>query len=623
MEVSKRVFALLSAVALVGLPLGLLGMSAVPTAAAASASTYYVSPNGSDNVGLGTLESPWRTIGHAVSAAAAGDTVKVMDDDNEATDDYVEEVTVGKALTITRYDNSGANPQVRGLGNYQPVFTISADDVTLQGLDIHVGSVQEVKSETTRNSGVSLLFCRGCTVENSRIGWDSNHTAGGYFSLQITGGEQNEVRDNSFCYFGLNGIFVNGSDFNTIRNNTFTNSLWSQGAAICLQDSTSNTVVGNTVSRNLCPGITMVSGAEDNVICLNRLSENIEGNAYDRGGTNTWHSSKMLIYTYKGGTYTGYLGNYYGDYVGVDDGSEGRTAGDGVGDTNLPYSGNSALYSASDDYPLVDGSAGAYSVLGEVTSIPAPVAGFSASVTWGVAPLTALFTDESKGDEITSWQWDFGDGQTSTEQNPSHTYETMGVYTVSLTVQNAGGSGSVTKEEYILVIDALVWQIVSPDTDSAVETPEGTITLVFPAGAVTSETSVIIKRLSKDEVPPTRSGYRFGDTYFSVEGVDNLEKEVTIHIKYTDADLAAAGGDPNKLTVSYYDEALAEWVIVDTTVDTTAQTLMAATTHFSNWAVMSESASGSLLWGWVLLGVVVALVVAAGSVGIWSILAKR
>ena len=72
-EVGKRAFALLLALALVGLSLGPLGVSDVPTAAAASTSTYYVSPTGSDNVGLGTLESPWRTIGHTVSAAAAGE----------------------------------------------------------------------------------------------------------------------------------------------------------------------------------------------------------------------------------------------------------------------------------------------------------------------------------------------------------------------------------------------------------------------------------------------------------------------------------------------------------------------------------------------------------------------
>lgn len=46
------------------------------------------------------------------------------------------------------------------------------------------------------------------------------------------------------------------------------------------------------------------------------------------------------------------------------------------------------------------------------------------------------FTDQSGG-SITSWQWDFGDGQTSTAQNPSYSYVAMGTYTVCLTVTNA------------------------------------------------------------------------------------------------------------------------------------------------------------------------------------------
>ena len=40
---------------------------------------------------------------------------------------------------------------------------------------------------------------------------------------------------------------------------------------------------------------------------------------------------------------------------------------------------------------------------------------------------------------ITSWLWDFGDGQTSTLQNPSHVYATPGSYTVTLTVTNSDG----------------------------------------------------------------------------------------------------------------------------------------------------------------------------------------
>lgn len=51
---------------------------------------------------------------------------------------------------------------------------------------------------------------------------------------------------------------------------------------------------------------------------------------------------------------------------------------------------------------------------------------------------TIVFTDSSENSP-TSWHWDFGDGDTSILQNPTHTYE-VGVYTVCLTVANAAGS---------------------------------------------------------------------------------------------------------------------------------------------------------------------------------------
>ena len=73
---------------------------------------------------------------------------------------------------------------------------------------------------------------------------------------------------------------------------------------------------------------------------------------------------------------------------------------------------------------------------------------FSASPTSGSAPLTVNFADLSTGD-INSWSWSFGDGGTSTEQNPSHIYENTGAYTVSLTVSGTGGSDTETRENYI------------------------------------------------------------------------------------------------------------------------------------------------------------------------------
>ncbi len=73
----------------------------------------------------------------------------------------------------------------------------------------------------------------------------------------------------------------------------------------------------------------------------------------------------------------------------------------------------------------------------------------------GEPGLTVEFTDLStpvQGCDIISRLWDFGDGGTSTEQNPSHTYDKEGIYTVTLTVlDDCGFSDSVTMRAYITV----------------------------------------------------------------------------------------------------------------------------------------------------------------------------
>jgi len=60
------------------------------------------------------------------------------------------------------------------------------------------------------------------------------------------------------------------------------------------------------------------------------------------------------------------------------------------------------------------------------------------------------FNDASAGNP-TSWVWNFGDGTTSTIQNPSHTYSSSGTYDVSLTISNSTGSNSETKTDFISV----------------------------------------------------------------------------------------------------------------------------------------------------------------------------
>ncbi len=84
------------------------------------------------------------------------------------------------------------------------------------------------------------------------------------------------------------------------------------------------------------------------------------------------------------------------------------------------------------------------------TSGEPPVADFTATPTSGTAPLTVNFNDQS-ANSPTSWQWDFGDGNSSEEQNPEHIYQNAGSYTVQLIVTNSHGFDTEIKTNYISV----------------------------------------------------------------------------------------------------------------------------------------------------------------------------
>lgn len=82
-----------------------------------------------------------------------------------------------------------------------------------------------------------------------------------------------------------------------------------------------------------------------------------------------------------------------------------------------------------------------------------PVVDFSASTTGPTAGNSVAFTDLSTNTP-TAWQWLFPGGTPtgSTGQNPSVTYGSTGTYNVTLTASNAGGTGTLTKTNYITVV---------------------------------------------------------------------------------------------------------------------------------------------------------------------------
>ncbi|MCA1572327.1 MAG: PKD domain-containing protein [Chloroflexi bacterium] len=94
-------------------------------------------------------------------------------------------------------------------------------------------------------------------------------------------------------------------------------------------------------------------------------------------------------------------------------------------------------------------------IIRSATPVQPPTASFAGTPTSGAAPLAVVFTDTSTGNP-TAWAWDFGDGSTSTQQHPTHTYTTAGTFTVSLTATNHGGSHTTTRTAYIAVLPPLL-----------------------------------------------------------------------------------------------------------------------------------------------------------------------
>ena len=123
---------------------------------------------------------------------------------------------------------------------------------------------------------------------------------------------------------------------------------------------------------------------------------------------------------------------------------------------------------------------------------------FTAEPTAGPQNTTVQFANQSTG-SITSWLWNFGDGATSIDPNPSHLYKDARTYTVSLTVTGTNGSDTETKESYIQLFipeapnadftrDPI--SINSPMTVQFIDTSTCTATLVNQTNGTIYTTSI-------------------------------------------------------------------------------------------------------------------------------------
>ena len=121
------------------------------------------------------------------------------------------------------------------------------------------------------------------------------------------------------------------------------------------------------------------------------------------------------------------------------------------------------------------------------------VPSFTASPTGGDAPLTVHFTDTTQWStgNIVGWYWDFGDGATSTQQNPSHTYSYTGnAYDVHLTTTTRWGESNVTNYPAYIAVGTVAEGDYTVDFTGTPTTGESPLVVTFNATVSPAETDI-------------------------------------------------------------------------------------------------------------------------------------
>ena len=221
-------------------------------------------------------------------------------------------------------------------------------------------------------------------------------------------------------------------------------------------------------------------------------------------------------------------------YAGYPDGNDGTATAIVTGGTQ-PY--NYEWSTGSDDETISNLSEGTYGIT--VTDANGcsdeniavieigyntPIADFEADITEACGMITVQFTDLSENNPV-SWLWDFGDGNNSDEQNPVHLYDEPGIYTVSLTIENNGGSDIKIIENYIKVYE-------KPELDlnitheSGVGNEDGEISLIITGG--TAPFNII---WSNDENTETITGLSAGLYSVAVTDTNNCTAQAVAEVE--------------------------------------------------------------------------------------------
>jgi len=433
---------------------------------------------------------PGNSIQNAVNNSSSGDVITVKPGT------YTGNINVTKNNLTIRSESGNPDNTILKAGKS------TANVLILRGDNIKVTGFKTIGATGSSYAGIALSSCSNCTIENNKL---SNNSRG----ISLTSSTKNKISKNTATNNKEYGIVLGISTRNTISGNMAN----SNARGIYFGSSDDNVLSGNTVQYNSMLGFYICPKSDRNRVYNNYFNDsnitikNGVGNAYN-------NTRKVAGTNIIGGPYIG--GNFWAKPDGT---GFSQTAADGDGDGISDSAYNNITGSIYSDYmPLA-------------TLKQKLAANFSSNVTSGYTPLNVLFTDKSTGTP-TSWNWNFGDGTNSTQQNPVHVYSTAGNYTVKLTVSNAQGSNTTTKVDYIKV--------------GATPSPVAN----FWGSPVSGNAPLNVTFKDNSTGSPTSWNWSFGDGTYST--VQNPKHTYSAAGNYTIKLTAANAAGSNTMTKSSY-----------------------------------------------------------------------
>jgi parallel beta-helix repeat protein len=273
--------------------------------------------------------------------------------------------------TLTGTLNQNVNEPIVITGNGITLdgggFTLTELDPSAQGYGVHINGVNGITVRNLKITGVD----HGILIENTNPGpvepkkntIENNEIYGctvagiRLYLAYTTEIKNNKIHDNwigiQLETSGKKDTFGTNYDFgNTITGNTLTDNA---GGIYLINGSSYNSLMGNTVTGSSANGIYLSNGSNNNIVTGNTSSNNGFGIKINPSNDNQIYNNNLIgngtqvsvvgTGNVFGNETTG--GNHWADYTGDDDGSDGRPAGDGIGDTLLPHLG-------LDYYPFIE-----------------------------------------------------------------------------------------------------------------------------------------------------------------------------------------------------------------------------------------------------------------------------